>query len=114
MQTPRVALHRDEKDRARDRIRGESATPVGILTIPRFCRFTAAIARVRLVAFEKGAGKKASCRSKSTHLTGRHDHPRPVQVGGAGCAAIWRESAWRCSKLFRFLPAEELFLFNLC
>jgi hypothetical protein len=76
------------RNEPRNRIRGESATAVQILTIPLFCRFTGAIARVMLGAFDKGAGKKASCRSKSTHLTGRPDHPRPAKVGGAGCAAI--------------------------
>src|SRR3954447_17134145 len=65
-----------------NRIRGESATPVQILTIPPFCRFTGAIARVILGAFDKGAHQKAPCRSKSTHLTGRPDHPRPAKVRG--------------------------------
>jgi hypothetical protein len=93
-------------------VRGQSATPVQILRIPPFCRFTGAFARVILGAFDKGAHEKALCRSKSTHLTGRPDHPRPAKVGGAGCAAIYGAKALRrCSKALPFSPGGRAFLF---
>ena len=62
-------------------------------------------------AFDKSARHESACRSKSTHLTGRPDHPRPVKVGGAGCAASRRESARMCSKALPFSPGGRAFSF---